>query len=163
MRKWFLVVILGIMLMGCSISNTPTSKVEDLLGKYQMLDDSVNINYYDLSGERNISDDLQKEYLDLIKNQYQGLSYEIKEEVIDGGSAVVTASIEVVNYKDVINKYNKNTYQLDEYHRLVIDDLGNAHDMVTYTIDFTLIKDDNGNWVMDELSNEQRDKLLGIN
>ena len=163
MKRNLLIIVLTFFLAACSIANTPTSKVEDLLGNYQRLDDNITINYYDLSNDKNISTDLQDEYNDLIKDQYQSLSYEVKEEEIDGDVATVTASIEVMNYKDIINKYNKNSYQSAEYHRLILDDLKNASEKTTYTIDFTLTKDDNGDWHVDELSNEEKEKLLGIN
>ena len=150
-------------MIGCDIANTPTSKVEELLGDYQRLDNNIEINYYDLSVNEDISENLQNEYNNLIKDQYQNLSYEIKEEMIDGNVATVTTSIEVTNYKDIINKYNKNSYQSEDYHKLIINDLKKTSEKTTYTIDFTLTKDDNDNWNLDELSNEEKEKLLGIN
>ena len=106
---------------------------------------------------------MQTEYIKLIKDQYQNLSYEIKEEIIDGNTATVTTSVKIKDYKKIINNYNKNEYTPEEYHNLIIDDLKDAKDKVTYTIDFTLIKDSEGNWNMDDLTNEMKEKLLGIN
>ena len=34
--------------------------------------------------------------------------------------------------------------------------------MITYTLDITLTKDEKDKWVVDDLSLENRDKLLGI-
>lgn len=157
------ILIISIVLTGCSIANTPTAKVESLLSDYQKLEDNIAINYSDLAIDNNLSLDLQNEYNDLIKDQYQGMSYEIKEEIIDGDTATVTTSIKVKDYKEIINKYNKNDYQKDKYHELIIDDLKDAKNMVTYTIDFTLTKDNEDNWQLDDLTNQMEEKLLGIN
>lgn len=165
MKKIFLIniIFLSILLAGCSIANTPTAKVEELLGNYQRLDKNIKINYYDLSDTRDLSSTNQDEYNKLIRDQYQSLSYEIKEETIDGNNATVTTSIKVTDFKKIINKYNKNEYSTEEYHNLIIEDLKKAKDKVTYTIDFTLIKDNEGNWQVDDLTNEMREKILGIN
>lgn len=165
MKKYILslVLIILVILTGCSIANTPTSKVEELLGNYQRLDKDIQINYKSLSIDANLSDDQVREYEKLIKDQYQKLSYEIKEEVIDGDVATVTTSIKVMDYKTIINKYNKNSYDLEEYHNLIIKDLKDAKNKVTYTIDFTLTKDNKDNWVIDDLTNEINEKLLGMN
>ena len=87
----------------------------------------------------------------------------MKEEIIDGNTATITTSIKVKDFKKIINNYNKNEYTTEEYHNLIIDDLKDAKDKVTYTIDFTLIKDSEGNWNIDDLTNEMKEKLLGIN
>lgn len=166
MKKYiltFIIFICALLLEGCTIANTPTAKTEELLSNYQRLDKKININYYDLSIDRNLSEQVQKEYIKLIKDQYQNLSYEIKEEIIDGNTATITTSIKVKDFKKIINNYNKNEYTTEEYHNLIIDDLKDAKDKVTYTIDFTLIKDSEGNWNIDDLTNEMKEKLLGIN
>lgn len=163
MKKNILIIILlSTILFGCSIANSPTSKTEELLSNYQRLDENIIISYTDLITDININEDLKNNYNDLIKDQYQNLSYEIKEEIIDGNTAVVTTSIDVLDYKKVINKYNKNDYTTNKYHQLIIDDLKNTKTKVTYTIDFTLTKDNKNNWKIDNLSNEQKQKLLGI-
>ena len=41
MKKIILVFTFLLILVGCSLSNSPTSKVEDLLTKYQTLDKDI--------------------------------------------------------------------------------------------------------------------------
>ena len=41
MKKILSIFIFLLLLVGCSLSNTPTSKVEDLLNKYQRLDSDI--------------------------------------------------------------------------------------------------------------------------
>lgn len=161
-KKIFLfLILLMFFITGCELSNNPTSKVEELLGKYQKLDDSIAIIYGDLSNEENLTNDQKDRYKKLIEKQYEDLSYEIKEEKIDGDNAVITTQIEVKNYKDIINKYSINNYDTNDYHNLLLDNLEDAKDKVTYTIDFKVIKVKD-EWQVDDLDNEQKQKLLGL-
>ena len=104
MKKFILIIIsIIVIITGCSLSNNPNSKTEELLGKYQGLDDSIIISPSVLANDNNLNNDLEKKYSNIIKKQYQNMSYEIKDTKIDGNKAVVTTEIEVMNYKKVIN------------------------------------------------------------
>lgn len=163
MKKNIVLFLLAIVIFitGCELNNNPTSKVEELLSKYQKLDDEIVINYADLANTDELTDEQIDRYKNVIESQYKSLSYEIKEEEIDGDNAIVTTQIEVINYKEVLDKYSIDNYDIDEYYDLVLDDLEKAKDKVTYTIDFEVIKE-NDEWVINNLNNEQRQKLLGI-
>ena len=161
MKKILYILVLIILLPGCNLGNTPTAKTEDLLTRYQSLDKSIKISSNDLIKENNLSEKYIQEYEKLIKKQYENLSYEVKEEVIDGDSATVTTKIEVLDYKDILTKYNIDI-NTDEYHNKLIKELKKANKKITYTIDFTLTKNDKDKWELDELTIEQKDKLLGI-
>ena len=163
MKKNIVLFLLAIVIFitGCELNNNPTSKVEELLSKYQKLDDEIVINYADLANTDELTDEQIDRYKNVIESQYKSLSYEIKEEEIDGDKAIVTTQIEVINYKEVLDKYSIDNYDIDEYYDLVLDDLEKAKDKVTYTIDFEVIKE-NDEWVINNLNNEQRQKLLGI-
>lgn len=148
---------------GCELNNTPTSKVEELISNYQMLDNNIQINHELLSNDEEISEKHQNRYEDLIEKQYKNLSYEVKEEIIDGDSATITVEIEVVDYKKIIDKYDKTKYQTDEYHEVVLKSLEKATDKITYTIDFIVNKKENGNWETAPLDRVAKEKILGIN
>ncbi|MCI6266455.1 MAG: hypothetical protein MR598_06410 [Erysipelotrichaceae bacterium] len=165
MRKKFLTLtfLLIIILTGCELSNNPTSKVEEQLSKYQMLDKDITISYTDLSNDVDMDNETKQRYEKLIKKQYQNLSYEIKEETIDGDTAVVVVQIEVVDYQKIIEKYDQTTYSKEEYHDKVLTDLEKATEKVTYTINFTTNKDEKGNWQVVPLTTIERQKLLGMN
>lgn len=150
------------LLIGCELSNNPTSKTEDFLSDYQMLEDNILINYTDLIEETNVSTEIQEIYKELIKKQYRNLSYEIKEETIDGDTAIVATEIKVMDYKKIFDKYSKTNYSIEEYHKLVIEDLKKTTEMVTYTIDFKVVKDEYRNWNIQDLKEEDRLKLLGM-
>ena len=68
MKKYILTIIILIstlLLGGCTIANTPTAKTEELLSNYQRLDKNININYYDLSIDKNLTRQQQNEYIKL--------------------------------------------------------------------------------------------------
>ena len=161
MKKVFLIVVLSL-LVGCSLGNTPTSKTEELLSNYQMNKNNISVSYTYLTSDTNISSDIIKKYEDAIRKQYRDMSYEIKDEKIDGDTAVVTIEIEVMDFGKAINKYYKSEYESARYHELITKELENTKEMITYTLDITLTKDEKDKWVVDDLSLENRDKLLGI-
>lgn len=157
MKKFILVIIINLFLCGCMIANTPTSKVEEYLGKYQKLDDSVSLSYVQLSFDEDIDTKYIDKYEDLIEKQYKNLSYEIIEEEIDGNNAIVSVSIKVYDYKEVLDKVD------DSNHDKIISSLEKQRDKIEYTIKFNLKRDDKDNWEVLEPSMEDYRKLLGIN
>lgn len=164
MKKKILVII-GIFLMiltGCELGNTPTSKVEDLLSRYQMLDDSIAISYVDLANDTDIDNDMKERYEALIRKQYQNLSYEIKEESIDGNIATITVEIEVIDYASILEKYDKENLD-DNYHETVLKAMEDTTEKATYTIEFITNKDKEGDWKLEPLNTLQHKKMLGIN
>lgn len=161
MKKIFLILII-IILTGCNLGNTPTSKVENLLTNYQMLDKNILVSYTDLTTDTIVDQNTINRYEKAIKTQYRNLSYEIKDEQIDGNQATVTLQIEVANYKKAINKYDKNKYELIEYHNLILKEIENTKEMITYTLEITLTKQDNNQWTINNITEENKNKLLGI-
>jgi hypothetical protein len=166
-----------IILTGCTtldISNTPTKKVEEFLNKYQILDEEI-LNELDnvIEEKTKLNSENKEEYRELIKKQYKDMQYTIKEETIDGDEAKVTAQIIVKDFTKIINDaenykrenmkefYENNTYNDNLYKKYLLDKLKDAKDRVTYTLDFTL-KKENTKWKLDPISEEIEDKILGI-
>lgn len=166
-----------IILTGCTtldISNTPTKKVEEFLNKYQILDEEV-LNELDevIESKTKLNNENKEEYREIIKKQYKDLQYEIKEEKIDGDTAEVTAQIIVKDFTKIINDaenykkenikefYEEEIYNDNLYKKYLIDKLKEAKDRVTYTLEFTLHKE-NTKWKLDPITEEIEDKILGI-
>lgn len=166
-----------ILLTGCTtldISNTPTKKVEEFLNKYQILDEEI-LNELDnvIEEKTKLNSENKEEYRELIKKQYKDMQYTIKEETIDGDEAKVTAQIIVKDFTKIINDaenykrenmkefYENNTYNDNLYKKYLIDKLKDAKDRVTYTLEFTL-KKENTKWRLDPITEEIEDKILGI-
>ena len=176
MKKILLTILTIIMFTGCkgTLLNTPTKKVEMFFNKYQSLDDDV-INQLKSVVDNEIS--FTKEqgltYIDVMKKHYQSLKYRIKDEVIDGDSAVVTVEIEVNDYSKLLkdaDKYLKEhesefmkSGKIDEtlFNDYRLKKIKNVDDRVKYTIDMTLTKVD-GEWELDEVSRDTKDKIQGI-
>lgn len=166
-----------ILLTGCTtldISNTPTKKVEEFLNKYQILDEEI-LNELDnvIEEKTKLNSENKEEYRNLIKKQYKDMQYTIKEETIDGDEAKVTAQIIVKDFTKIINDaenykrenmkefYENNTYNDNLYKKYLLDKLKDAKDRVTYTLEFTL-KKENTKWRLDPITEEIEDKILGI-
>ena len=126
MKKLLITLLLSLSLVtGCDMiddmDNTPTKKVEAYLNKYQTLHDDI-INEIDESTiqDTDFTEEQVEEYKKIIKNNYQKMTYKIKDEKIDGDKATVTAEIVVIDYTkslaDIENYYNEQstTRNIDE-------------------------------------------------
>ncbi len=107
-------VVLGfgfllLFLAGCgNMTNTPTQKVEEFLGKYQTMDEDVITQLKQvLSDDKTMNDEQKDKYRALMEKQYQNLSYKIENEDIDGDKATVDVEVEVLDYATTINKSKK--------------------------------------------------------
>lgn len=109
----FSCIIAIVLLSGCSMDNTPTKKVENFLDNYKNQDETVLTQLKEMVDSDTLMDETQKTtYSDIMKKQYKDLTYDIKDEVIDGDNATVTAEIEVYDYykinQDAQTYYNNN-------------------------------------------------------
>lgn len=177
MKKIILLLTGIILLSGCGntkLLNTPTKRVEMFFGKYQSLDEDVVKQLEDVSSSEMIFNDEQKEkYIDIMKNHYKDIKYEIKDEAINGDTAIVTVEIDVRDYSKIMSEsdiyleehpeeFNKD----DKYNETLFTDyrlekLKDTKDRVIYTVDLTLTKIDD-EWVLDDLDNDTEKKIQGI-
>ncbi len=167
MKKILSLFIFLLLLVGCSLSNSPTSKVEDLLIKYQMLDKDIKDGIEEVVNEETLTSNQKERYRKIIEKQYKNLTYQVKEEKIDGDTSTITTEIEVIDYKKAINeavsKYQgKTDYTIEEYNNTKLEALEKAKEKVKYTIEFEVKKDNNDNWKLSSLSNETIKKIQGM-
>lgn len=173
--------IIGIMLVltGCSLGmedldNTPTKQVEAYLNSYQKLDDNV-LNDLDniLDDEITFNNDQRDRYREIVKKGYQELTYEIKDEKVNGNTAEVEVEIEVIDYSNIITKsedyLNQNpnefndeegNYDVSLFTDYRLDLLEKNKEKVEYTITFNLTKE-NDKWTIDQLSEDDINKING--
>lgn len=189
-KKIFIAFLGLFLLVGCTAtSNTPTDKVEEFLGKYQKLDDDV-LTQLDLTldSDTEMNEDQKKDYRSLMEKQYQNLSYKITDEKIEDDTATVDVEIEVFDYQTSITK-SKEYYEshpdeftatddnatvdsdndddddntdLKDYVDYKISEMKNVTDKTTYTMTFNLTKNDNDEWVVDDITDTDRQKLHGL-
>ena len=177
MKKVF-ICLLGIFMMfttGCdNIDNNPTKKVEELMGKYQMLDEDVMDDLNRTIDEEDLTDEQKDRYEKLLKKQYQDLKYTVKDEKIDGDNATVEVEIEVTDYTKVLNdsetyldehkdEFNDDNgnYSIEKYTDYKLDNMEKANTKVKYTLELTLTKTDD-EWQLDNLTETERQKIHGI-
>ena len=170
-------IICLLTLTGCenNLMNTPTKRVETLLNNYVTLDKKVLDDLDETLLSETIMTNGQKDtYREIIKKQYQNLSYKIKDETIDGDKAQVEVEIEVYNYKKIIddvNNYltnNQNEFlnetggvNLEKFNDYKLKELKNAKDKVTYTLTLFLTKKDN-KWMLNDLTDTDISKIHGM-
>lgn len=178
LRKVLLVIVALFLVVGCgNMMNTPTKKVEEFLGKYQTQDKEVLAQLDDVIKDAgNFNEDQKEKYRDLMKKQYQNLSYKIKDETEDGDNATVQVEIEVYDYGKAISESetylttNRSEFVTDVEKDIVdtvkfldykIKQMTDVKDKVKYTINFTLTKI-NDEWKLDNISDIDRQKLHGL-
>lgn len=168
-----------IILSGCSntkmIVESPTKKVEKFFSNYQTLDAEV-LRQLDraVSKESEFTDEQKEEYKELMKKHYKNLKYEIKDETINGDTAVVTVEIEVTDYSKIMSdadnylENNPNTfnnedgiYDVSLFTKYRLDKLKEAKEKVKYTLDLTLTKV-SGEWILDTLNEVDESKIHGM-
>lgn len=186
-KKLIFLFIGLVLLVGCTdTTNTPSKKVEDFLSKYQKMDNDV-LTQLDLiiDNDSEMDKDQKKEYKSLMLKQYQNLSYKITDEKQEDDTATVDVEIEVYDYQSSITKskeyYNTHKDEFDDednddtsddtdndttssskkYIDYKIKNLKDVKDKTTYKITFNLTKE-NGEWVVDNLSDTDIQKLHGL-
>jgi hypothetical protein len=179
--KKYLIVIMSLMLIfmtGCSmgkIDNTPTKKVEKLLKAYQMNDEIIMAQMNaTVENDVTLNTDQKLKYKDILKRQYSDMTYKIKDEVINGDDATVTAQIEVYDYYKTVSDAQSflaanpaqfanpdGAYDNNMYLDYKFDQMKNTTNKVTYTIDFKVKKIDD-KWQVEDLNDEDREKIHGL-
>lgn len=152
------------MLVGCTMGNSPTSRVEDLFTKYQKLDEDISMGIDNVVNQQDLTKDHKGRYRKLLERQYKNLSYEIKDELIDGDNATVLVEIEVVDYKKAISDltFDSDNYTKESYDEEKLGRLEKTQDKVKYTLEVKVKKDNDGNWKVEALTPEQIKKIQGM-
>ena len=179
MKKLLIVPLLSLCLLfsGCgeSLNNTPTKQVEMFFMNYQTLNQDVieDLNSV-LASDDSMNESQKEKYKDIMKNHYKNLVYDIKDERINGDTAIVTVEIEVYDYSKIIANVNKyleehpdefaddnHNYDQDKFMDYRLEELSKVKDKVKYTLDLNLTKVSD-KWQMDQITSLDEDKILGI-
>ena len=174
--KKFLIGFLLIVLTGCSLNmkSSPKQKVEDYLNNYKNESSSVIDQLKDTVEAAFDNEDYRGRYKTLMINQYKEMKYKVTDEVIEDNTAVVEVEITVLDYGSAITKaeeyYKENKDEFtkddkidnDKYDDYRLTLMEKVKDTINYKIEFNLTKDDNGEWQIDNLSDDTIEKLHGI-
>ena len=179
MKKIFTILVVALVLTGCSfgtnMDNTPTKQVEKYLNNYQTLNSNVLSELDSIVDQEILFSESQKnDYRGILKKHYQDLTYTVKEETVNGDKATVEVEIEVNDYSKVLkesesykstnqSEFNDESNNFDESkfidYRLNL--LKNSKERVKYTLYFSLTKTQD-DWSLDSLTQSEQEKLLGI-
>ncbi len=176
MKKIISILLTLILFVGCgNFRASPIGEVEDFLSKYQKLDSEVigQLNTI-VDADANLTSEQKVDYKNAIKRQYRDLTYNIKDEIIDGDTATVTVEIEVYDYHKALvmaeQHLNENpddfltendTFDERKYFDYKTEQMANTTDKIKYTLSLTLTKQDE-NWVIDNISETVRTKIHGL-
>lgn len=178
MKKIIMFLLVVLLISGCSlknIDNTPTKQVETFFNNYQTLDKKV-LSDLDIviAKQTNFTKNQQEKYRKILKKHYQNLTYEIKDETINGNRANVEVEIEVTNFYKALTEskeYLKNNHDeflnenniFDEskFIDYQLEKLKNTKETIKYTLNLMLTKNEEGNWILDDIDNIQEKKILG--
>ena len=162
MKKILIITLLiSVFLLGCEkMMETPTSKVENFLGRYQRLDKDVlkELNNI-IEDEQDMTEEEKLEYKKLLEKQYQNLSYKIKKEIIAKDTATVDVEIEVLDYKNAINKSEKECEK--NLIECKLKEMKNINNKTKYDLTFTLNQEEE-KWVIENLNETAVKKLHGL-
>ncbi|MDD2489724.1 MAG: DUF4878 domain-containing protein [Bacilli bacterium] len=179
MKKILVGLIMLILVTGCggTLFNpkaSPTRAVEDLFTKYQTLNQEVTNQLDEVVAEQNLTTAQKDQYKELMKRQYKDLTYTIKDEVINGDTAIVTVEIQVYDYAraqievDEHVEENPNDFLDDneqfsnlKYMDYKIDTLMKENRKTKYTLDIRLTKEED-EWLLDELTETEKQKIHGV-
>ena len=169
----FFVCLLLILTTACSLGDTPTSSVERLLARYNNQDEDILVELDDYIVGNNLTTEQNTKYKNIYIRQFKDMKYEIKEELIDGDKAKVVVQISVYDYYNADREaqlylsenpdefINDGVYDESLFIDYKLQSLESTDKVVDYTIEFNLTKVNN-NWEVDELTNEQLEKIHGV-
>ena len=163
-KKLLFLVVPVLFLAACTMANTPTSKVEELFSKYQKIDNEISREITTILNEQNLSESQKNRYRKVLEKQYKNLTYQIKEEIIDGNTASVNVEIEVLDLKKAIDNlvFDSSIYTKETYDDEKLNRLEKANEKVKYTLNLTLIKLEDETWYLNALTNEEIKKIQGM-
>jgi len=172
------ITILGL-LTGCSCAaditaSTPTKEVEKFFNNYQTLHNDVVAQLDDVvEQEMTFSPEQKDSYKDIMKKHYQDLTYEIKDEEVNGDNATVTVEIEVRDYSKIMEEADNyflehpeefndetGTYNANLFNEYRLGKIKEAKEKVKYTLNLTLTKVEE-EWELDDISDMDESKIHG--
>ncbi len=174
MKKLILFLTCLFMAVGCSCTNDKAADaVEKYLNDYKGLSDNVLKDIDELVKKENLEDKQGETYKEVVKRQYRDLMYTIENENYDGDTARVTVKITVYDLykaqKDASTYLQNNKdefltdgkYDATKYLDYKLKEMKEAKDTISYTVVFTLSKD-NGKWKVEQPNEETLEKIHGV-
>ena len=172
MKKHILVVtiiFISFLTVGCSM-DMKKKAVEMYINEYQKLE--KNVNYFGENSEK-ITKKQKEEYIELVKKQYQNMSYKIINIEDTDDNAKAYLEVEIYDYKssmDNSKKYYKDNpekftkdrnYDEEKYENYKLKELKKVQDRKKIYITLNLYKV-NDKWYVEDLNNEDLLKITDL-
>ena len=170
MKRLYIIILLLVLLTGCSKKITVKEATSNYLNNYINLDKGVINQLNEHANRYYKNEQIKNKYIDVLKRQYSSLEYKIIKERYDGEFAY--AIVEVKGYDlykaqkqalENINNYllEDGTYDKDSFNLYKLDIMLTTNNKIDNIITIKLMKNDN-DWEVLQLSNENLEKLHGI-
>lgn len=175
MKKLFVLLMISIfMVSGCALfGSSPKDEVAKFLNNYKKNSDTVTKELNEYLGTLDLDDDTLDDYRKLYLKQYTNLKYEIKDEKINGDTALVEVQVTVYDYyktdrlaSDYFTANQTEFVDKDgdidfsKYVKYKIEKFLDTTDTVDYTLTLNL-KKNNDKWEVEPLTSEELEKLHG--
>ncbi len=169
-RKLFIIVLLLILITGCSKKTTVKEATSTYLNNYINLDETVLLQLNNQANRYYKDEIIKNKYIDLLKKQYSNLEYNIVKEKYDGEFAYATVDIKVFDLYEAQKRAVENiesflledgTYDEIKFTLYKLDLMLETNKKINSTITIKLLRNDD-NWEVLQLSNENLEKLHGI-
>ncbi len=173
MKKICSLLLIVLLLSGCG-ENTARGVVESYLKKYKTLDSEVLVDLEEVVEKEDLDKEEKDKYRDILKKQYKDLSYEIKEEEYDNDIDYVTVLITVYDLKEAMDdakiylennpsEFNQEdgTFDKHKYNNYKLDKMKDTTKRISYTIVFTVTKEDD-KYVVEQPTENDLLKIHGV-
>lgn len=175
MKKVCALLVISLLLVtGCTLlGSAPKDEAAKFFNSYKNNNETVVKELDDYLNTQNLDEDTLKDYRELYLKQYSNLKYDIKDQKINGDTALVEVQITVFDY------YKTDKLAGDYFTANQADFVGDDGDIdftkyfaykirklldTTDTVDYTLtlnLKKVNDKWEVEPLTNEELMKLHG--
>ena len=172
--KTFTILLFIMVITACGTMSAKRSVIR-FINEYKSLSESTLTSLEDVIKEESLNDNQKEVYRKLMKRQYKDLDYEILSEEYNGDNAKVEVKISVYDLYKAQNDaaiYLNNNYDLfkdeygvynsDKYVNYKLDKMLNVTDRIEYTLVFLLNKNEDGDYIINNIDNEMLEKIHGI-
>ena len=173
MKRLFLLMSI-FLLCSCGMKLSAKDEAIRYLNKYKYLDAEIMKELDENVDNEDFTDEQKKQYKDILTKQYSDMRFDVVNEEYDDDQAIITVKVVVYDlYKvqedanDYLNSHQDEFMTDGEYDKNLflnykLDKMEEQKDTIDYEINIELEKDDKGNWVVQQLSDEDLEKLHGI-
>ena len=168
------IIIIILFSVACGKNKTAMEAVGDYLDLYINNDEIVINQLDDFVNKEDLTNEQKELYKEAIIREYSAIEYEIVSERYEDNYAFIDTSISVIDLnkaqKDAFSYFLSNEeefkdengiYDNGKYTTFKLNKMKEEKEFINYNITFKVMNND-GNWEVTQLSNEDLEKIHGI-